>query len=58
MADIEKIEDLYRDLSISIPFEEFLSIYEEATKNSRYDYLMIDTLHEKFRKNFNIELTI
>lgn len=51
--NVEKLEDLYKDLNVSIPFEDFLVIYNTATSQSKFDYLYIDTRSDSFRKNFS-----
>lgn len=49
---IKKLEKIYQDADISIPFELFVQIYKNATKK-KYSFLYIDTRNDKFRKNFS-----
>ena len=49
---IEKLEKIYPELDLSIPFTIFLKLYMHATKD-KYNFLYIDLREEKLRKNFN-----
>lgn len=52
---IEKLETLYKQLDLSIEFDKFRDLYNYAT-NEIYNFLYIDVVKEKFRKNFNMEI--
>lgn len=51
---IEKLETLHKDFDLSIPFEDFVEIYDDAT-SEKFNFLYIDISNETFRKNFNFE---
>lgn len=48
----KKLEIIHKDLDLSIDIDEFLELYEKATKN-KFNFLYIDVNNEQFRKNFN-----
>lgn len=49
---MEKLKIIYDDADINIPFEDFINLYIDATKE-KYNFLYIDTRDVTFRKNFN-----
>jgi hypothetical protein len=51
-ATEEKLETIYKDADISIPFEEFKEIYQDATEEP-YNFLYVDVRNDQFRKNYN-----
>ena len=51
----EKLESIYRDADVSVPYERFEAVYQVATKE-KYSFLYIDTRTDTFRKNFNVEI--
>ena len=53
----EKLEHIYRNIDLSLPFDLFLKIYKDAT-TSKFNFLYIDIRNERFRKNFNTEYII
>ena len=53
----EKLEGLYQDMSINIPFEKFYEIYTQVTKE-KYDFLYVNQHTCEFRKIFNEEIII
>ena len=53
----EKLEIIYKDADISVPFDEYLKMYEIATEKE-YSFLYIDTRRDKFRRNFDCEFTM
>lgn len=48
----EKLKEIYDLCNLSIQFEDFKEIYNQATKE-KYNFLYIDTINHIFRKNFN-----
>jgi len=50
----EKLELIYKDLDISIPFELFQQMYHDSTAE-KYHFLYVDVRNETFRKDFNNE---
>lgn len=54
---MEKLETIYKDADISIPFDEFVRVYKVATEKP-YSFLNINTRTEVFKKNFNVEIKI
>lgn len=52
-----KLTEIYKDADLSIPFDDFVTIYKCATKE-KYSFLYIDTKNEQFRINFNTEILI
>ena len=50
----EKLETVFSDADLSIPFEKFQQLYHDATEDD-YNFLYVDSRREKFRKNFNEE---
>lgn len=50
----KKLEEIYRDVDVSVPFEQFARMYRIATAD-RFNFLYVDTRGDKFRKNFNME---
>lgn len=58
-----KLQKLYSDLSLSIPYDEFKKIYDYATApdhpgEKSHNFLFIDVNQNQFRKNFDIALEI
>lgn len=51
----EKLQKLYDNLDLSIPFEQLKDMYLFATQKP-YSFLYIDARQDKYRQNFNIEL--
>ncbi len=51
----DKLRNIYESLDLSIPFDNFVEIYNFATKDP-YNFLYIDVRNEQFRKNFNEEI--
>lgn len=49
---LEKLERIYHDADIDIPFNIFDKLYKDATKE-QYNFFYIDVKNELFRKNFN-----
>jgi hypothetical protein len=52
--DIDKLKQLHTDMALSIPFEKFVELYEDATKE-KYSFLYVDRDNNKFRKKFDQE---
>ena len=50
----EKLEKLYYNLSLKIPYAEFYSMYQHATKEP-YGFLYVAPHLQKYRKNFNFQ---
>lgn len=50
---LEKLKIAYNNLDLSIDFNLFLQLYENATKD-KYNFLYINIRDESFRKNFNM----
>lgn len=48
---LKKLQEIYADADISIPFELFVTLYRKATKK-KFSFLWIDTREEEFRRNF------
>lgn len=53
----DKLKECYNKIDLSIDFNEFLWLYNDATYE-KYNFLYIDIRNEKFRKNFNKEYFI
>lgn len=49
-----KLEAVYKDSDIGIPFPIFIKCYEDATKE-KYNFLFLDVREDKMRKNFSHE---
>jgi hypothetical protein len=54
---LERLEIIYPELDLSIPYETFLKCYQYATKD-KYNFLYIDIREEQLRKNFNQKFII
>lgn len=52
-----KIYKIHKAIDLSIDPEKFLQLYKDVT-SKRFDFLWIDIVHERFRKNFNTEVEI
>lgn len=52
---IEKLEEVYKKIDMSTPFESFVQMYEIATAEP-FHFFYIDIRNEKFRRDFNLEL--
>ena len=52
----EKLEETYKNLDISISLPEFMEMYTIAT-NEPYSFFYIDIRNDRFRKNFDTEIT-
>jgi hypothetical protein len=53
----DKLQEIHKELDLSISFDQFHELYKYATKD-RFCFLYIDVVNEQFRKNFNMKLTI
>jgi hypothetical protein len=53
----DKLQAIYKDADISIPYEKFHQLYVGATQEP-YSFLYVDCREDKFRKNFDKELII
>jgi ABC-type cobalamin/Fe3+-siderophores transport system ATPase subunit len=51
-----KLEECWRKLDISIPFDVFLAAYKHAT-SEKYDFFYLNTRSDEMRRNFNFLLT-
>ena len=54
---LEKLKIVYNNLDLSIDFNLFLDLYENATKE-KFNFLYADIRNELFRKNFNMAFEI
>ena len=54
---LEKLETIYKDADLSIPFEDFVEMYETATEK-QYNFFYIDCRDDEFRINFNYKFII
>jgi hypothetical protein len=54
---LERLEIIYPELDLSIPYATFLKCYQYATKD-KYNFLYVDTRDEQLRKNFNQKFII
>lgn len=54
---IEKLQKLYKDADLSIPFDVFYKMYKHATSEP-FGFLYIDTNNEQFRQNFNKKFSL
>lgn len=54
---LEKLQIIYKEADISIPFDEFLEIYRKATETP-FSFLNINTREDTFKKNFNISIEL
>jgi hypothetical protein len=53
----DKLQLIYEDLDIEIPFSVFEDIYKFATKEP-YHFLTYDTQQQRFRRNFNTAILL
>lgn len=53
----QKLKQIHSDMDLEFNFNKFLALYNYATRE-KYNFLYVDTRHNKYRKNFNIELSI
>lgn len=49
---LSKLEDIYKNLDLSIPFELFVELYRFCTAK-RFNFMYIDVVNSQFRKNFS-----
>jgi hypothetical protein len=54
---LEKLKIVYNHLDLSIPFELFIKMYENSTKE-KYNFFYVNIRDEQFRKNFNFQYQI
>lgn len=52
---VPKLEEIYRDVDISVPFETFVQYYQKAT-HTQFSFLYIDVRGDKFRINFSVQI--
>lgn len=53
--DLAKLEKIHRDLDLSIALNDFIKMYNEVTAK-QYNFLYINVIDEKYRKNFNEQI--
>ena len=51
---VEKLEEFHSKMRLSIPVDEFVTLYKDATAD-KFGFLYIDVDHGKYRKRFNEE---
>lgn len=49
---LEKLQTIFKEADVSIPFDEFVEIYKKATEIP-YSFLNINTRDDSFKRNFN-----
>jgi len=54
---IDKLEEVYKNGEFHIPFDLFVALYNNATKD-KYNFFYADSTRGEFRKNFNQEYEI
>ena len=54
---LEKLETLYESLDLNCSFDDFVKLYLFATEDP-FSFMFIDVRDNKFRKNFNMEVTL
>lgn len=54
---LKKIEEVHRDLDVSIPVDEFYRVYKFATEEP-FSFLYVDTVSGTFRRNFNVLIEV
>jgi len=54
---IDKLEEVHKHADLSISLDDFVDAYEYATEE-KYNFLYIDVVNEKLRKNFDILIKI
>lgn len=52
---ILKLEQIYKDVDLSVDYNKYIKMYELATEE-KYNFFYIDIRNEKFRKNFNLQI--
>ena len=52
-----KLAEIYKDIDLSVEFEEFLKMYNIST-NLKYNFFYIDVRSERFRQNFSNEFIV
>jgi len=55
--NLEKLDQIYRNADLSLPFEEFIKVYRFATIKP-FSFLYIDTRNNQYRVNFNKEIEV
>ena len=53
----QKLEAIYDDADLSIEYDEFKQLYNDATKEP-YSFLYVDTRNDEFRENYNKQFKI
>lgn len=53
----QKLDTIYKDADLSISFDEFKDIYQDATKE-QYSFLYVDTRDDSFRRNFSQKIIL
>jgi len=53
----EKMEELFNDMGINIPFEEFYKIYQQVTAK-KYQFFYVNQHTCEMRENFNKQILI
>ncbi len=54
---VEKLEEIHKNASLSIPFDEFVRVYKFATLEP-FSFLYIDCTNGTFRRNFNTLISV
>ncbi len=53
----DKLQEIHKELDLSLTFDEFYKLYKYATKE-RFSFLYIDVVNETFRRSFDTSLII
>ncbi len=54
---LDKLSDIYKNLDLTVEFEQFIDLYSYAT-SEKYHFLYIDVVNSEFRKDFTHQITV
>ena len=49
---MDKLEEIYKNIDLAVPFEIFVAIYRLCTAE-KFNFMWIDVVNSEFRKNFS-----
>jgi hypothetical protein len=52
LQSMDKLEEIYKNIDLAVPFETFVAIYRLCTAE-KFNFMWIDVVNSEFRKNFS-----
>ena len=57
LQSMDKLEEIYKNIDLAVPFETFVAIYRICTAE-KFNFMWIDVVNSEFRKNFSHRIQV